>query len=157
MGTSRTLAEVGLIEYLKDNDSKVTNYKGLAAKAAESGNMAEHYALLAKGATADIFFSSVSAVTQEGDFFSADLTGTRIHGFLAAKQLVVVLGSNKIVTNEAEAEKRLYDYQLKLESARVRVAYKVPASAVINKVAIRAANPFGSRTTVVVVKKSLGF
>jgi len=157
MGTSRTLAEIGFIEYLKSQDSRIINYKGQAAKAAEAGNMGEHYALINKGLTADLYLSSVSAVSQDGDIFSADLSGTRIGGWLAAKELVVVLGSNKIVENEAEAEKRLYDYQLKLESARVRVAYKVPASAVINKIAVRAANPFGGRSTVVIVKKSLGF
>lgn len=104
-----------------------------------------------------MFLSSVSAVSQQGDIFAADLTGTRIGGWFAAKHMVVVLGTNKIVADEAEADKRLYDYQLKLESARVRVAYGVPASAVINKVAIRGSNPFGSRSTVVIVKKSLGF
>jgi hypothetical protein len=104
-----------------------------------------------------LFLSSVSAVSQEGDLFAADLGGTRIGGWLVAKELVVVLGSNKIVANEAEAEKRLYDYQLKLESARVRVAYGLPASAVINKIAMRGGNTFGPRSTVVIVKKSLGF
>jgi len=156
MATSLTLQQIGFIEYLKKRENLI-NYKGQAAAAAEKGDMALQGELLAKGLGADVFLSSVSAVTEEGDIFAADLSGTRVGGWFAAKHLVVVLGSNKIVANEAAAEKRLNDYQLKLESARVRVAYKVPASAVINKVAVRAANPFGPRTTVVIVKKSLGF
>jgi hypothetical protein len=157
MGTSQTLQEIGLIEWLKENDAKYNNLKGKAAAAAMAGNMAEHAKLLNQGFLADTYLSSVSAVSQEGDIFSADLTGTRIGGYLTAGQLIIVLGSNKIVANEAEAEKRLWDYQLKVESARVRVAYGVPASAVINKIAIRSSNPFHSRITVVIVNKSLGF
>jgi len=157
MATSRTLAEIGFIDYLKTQDSRIINYKGQAAAAAATGNMAEYGALVSKGMTADMFVSGISALTEDGEVYAADLSGTRIGGWLAAKELVIVTGSNKIVANAAEAEKRLYDYQLKLESARVRVAYKVPASAVINKIGIKAANPFGPRTTIVIVKKSLGF
>ena len=157
MATSYTLHEIGLVDYLKTRDSSINNYKGKAAAAAAAGNMGEYYALIGKGLGADVFYTSVSAVTEDGDIFAADLSGTRVGGWFAAKQLVIVLGSNKIVANDEAAEKRLYDYQLKVESARVRVAYKVPASAVINKVEIRAANPFGPRTTVVIVNKSLGF
>ena len=154
---SQTLAEIGFIEYLKSRDGNIINYKGLAAAAAAAGNMAEHQALLEKGFLADSFYSSVSAVSEEGDIFAADFSGSRVAGWFAAKRLIIVLGSNKIVANEVEADKRLYDYQYKLESARARVAYKIPGSSVNNKAAMRAANPYGPRTTIVIVKKSLGF
>lgn len=154
---SQTLQEIGFVDYLKENDARINNFKGKAAKAAADGNQAEHGALLAQGLGADYFFSSVSAVTEEGNIFAADLTGTRIGGWHAAKHLVIVLGSNKIVANDEEAEKRLTDYQYKLESARVRVAFGIPSSTIVNKVAVRAANPFGPRTTVVIINKPFGY
>ena len=154
---SATLTQIGFLDYLKTREGSLTNYKSLAAAAAAAGNMGEHYALVVKGLGADIFYSSVSAVSEEGDIFACDASGTRVGGWFAAKQLVIVLGSNKIVPNEAAAEKRLYDYQFKLESARVRVAYKIPSSAVVNKVTLKSANPFAPNSTVVIVNKSLGF
>jgi hypothetical protein len=89
-----------------------------------------------------------------------DLTGSRVGAFnYAAGNLLIVIGSNKIVPTYDDAVKRTYDYCLPIESARVRIAYKVPASAVNNFVAIRGPNPWGApgRIHVVIVKEALGF
>jgi len=155
--TSTTLEQIGFIAYLKSQDSRIINYKGRAAKAAAEGDMARHAELIKQGASADIFFSGVGAIAETGEIVAGDLSGTRISGWLAAKQLVLVSGTNKIVKDADEAKKRLSEYQLKVESARSRVVYGVPASALLNNVQINAANPFGSRTTVVLIKESLGF
>lgn len=156
-GTSTTLEQIGFIQLLKLQDQRINNLKGKAAAAAAGGDMALHADLLRQGASADIFFSSVGAIAETGEVIAGDLTGTRVNGWLAAKQVVLVAGTNKIVANAEEAKKRLHDYQLKLESARVRVAYGVPASALENEIALQGANPFGSRTTIVLINESLGF
>jgi len=156
-GTSATLEQIGWIDYLKSQDSRINNLKGKAAKAAMENNMADHAMYLAQGAQADLFVSGITAATEDGEISAADLSGTRINGWLASKQLVVVFGSNKIVSNKEEAKQRLFEYQLKLESARVRVAYGVPASVVANQISLKAANPFAPRTTVVIIKEALGF
>lgn len=157
MGHSTTLQQIGFIDHLKARDAKITNYKAKSIEAASKGDMAGQAKFIAQGNIADVYLSSVSAVSEEGDFFCADLTGTRFGGWLTAGKLVVVTGSNKIVKDEAEAEHRLVHYQLALESARVRVAYGVPASQISNKIAVRAANPWNPRVTVVIIEKSLGF
>ena len=62
-----------------------------------------------------------------------DLTGTRTGAFIyTANKVVVVISANKITPTYEDAVKRLYDYSLPLECARVRVAYGVPASQVSN-------------------------
>jgi hypothetical protein len=157
MGHSTTLLQIGFVDSLKKRDAKINNLKSKSIEAMGKGDMAASGAFTKQGFVADTYLSSVSAVTQEGDFFGADLTGTRVGGWITAGKLVVVTGSNKIVADEKEAEDRLFNYQLKLESARVRVAYKVPASAVVNKVAIKSTNPWGPRTHVVIIEKVLGF
>jgi hypothetical protein len=48
MGGSATLAEIGFIDYLKTQDSRIINLKGQAAAAAAAGKMQEHNALLSK-------------------------------------------------------------------------------------------------------------
>jgi len=156
-GGSTTLTQIGFSEFLRAQGDRIDNIKGKAAAAAEKGNMPEHYALLAKGLTADLFFSSVTAVAESGEILGVDLTGTRVGGWITSKQLVLVVSTNKIVADLAETEKRL-EYQLKLESARVRVAYKVPASAAQNRLVIAGGNPFNpGRIHVILIEKTLGF
>lgn len=72
---------------------------------------------------------------------------------------MVVVGSNKIVADMNAARERQEKYCLALESARVRVAYKIPASAINNTVEINGPNPMGpsGRFIVVIVNESLGF
>lgn len=155
-GGSTTLNEIGWGEALMKRGDKINNLKGKSIAAAQKKDMALQQKYLMDGSLADLFVSSVSAVTEEGDLFAADLTGTRINGWYSAKHLLLVAGTNKIVPNEKEADARLH-YQYLLESARVRVAFKVPSSAIANKAAIKMANPFGARTTVLLIRKSLGF
>ena len=156
-GTSTTLEQIGWIDYLKANDERIVNYKARAVKAMAAGDNAEYANLMQQGATSDLFVSSVGAVAETGEIIGGDLTGTRMSGWLASKHLVVVAGTNKIVRDLTEAKQRLHEYQLKLESARVRVAYKVPASAVNNEIVLNGANPMQPHTTVILIKESLGF
>jgi len=155
-GGSTTATELDVASLLKRR-ADVKNLKGLAIEAAAKGDSAKQQRLLREGACADVFLSSVSALTEDGEFFAADLSGTRIHGWLASGRLVLVAGTNKIVRDATAADLRLFEYQWKLESARARYAFGVPGSAVVNKIAVRQANPMGPRTSVVLVKKSLGF
>lgn len=156
MGHSTTLAQIGFVDYVKTQDARITNYKGKAVEAQSKGDMAGYGENIAKGNLADFYFSSVSAVTKEGDIVGVDLTGTRIGGWLTAKQLVLVLGSNKIVADKAEAVKRIA-YQFDLESARCRVAYGVPGSGICNESWVHSSNPYGSRVHVVIIEESLGY
>jgi L-lactate utilization protein LutB len=154
---SRTLIEIGLTEYLKTQQH---GWKNLHEEILAEKDQAKAAALRRQSMTADYFLSSVTAVTEEGDITVCDLTGSRVGAFnYAAGNLVIVIGSNKIVPTYDDAVKRTYDYCLPIESARVRIAYKVPASAVNNFVAVRGPNPWGApgRVHVVIVKEALGF
>lgn len=71
----------------------------------------------------------------------------------------MVVGANKVVKDIEAARKRQQEYCLALESARVRVAYGIPASSINNTIEINGANPFAApgRFIVVIVEESLGF
>ncbi len=73
-----------------------------------------------QGLSADVFITSVSALTKEGELYAVDLTGSRTGGFLSSKNLIVVTGSNKIVADHAHAVQRTREFCLVVESARVR-------------------------------------
>ena len=135
-------------------------WKNLHEEILAEKDQAKAAVLRRESMTADYFLSSVTAVTEEGDITVCDLTGSRVGAFnYAAGNLLIVIGSNKIVPTYDDAVKRTYDYCLPIESARVRIAYKVPASSINNFVAIRGPNPWGApgRIHVVIVKESLGF
>lgn len=77
------------------------------------------------GASADFFISSAAAITEDGHIHGVDASGTRLCGWVGgARELVIVAGTNKLVKDDAEAQERIERFQLKLESARCRVAYK---------------------------------
>lgn len=106
-----------------------------------------------------MFFTSVTAISQEGELAAVDLTGTRVGGFLAAKELVVVAGTQKIVPDHAAVLQRTNEYCLAVESARVRDAYKIPGSQIVNSVSMKGKSPFSPapRLTVILIKHAYGY
>jgi len=154
---STTLSEIGFIEYLKDGAQPWRNLHGeiLAEK-----DMTKQHDLRRRYNVCDYFISSVTAVCETGEFTVCDLSGTRTGPFAhSAGKIIVVIGAQKIVKDYNEAVERTEKYCLPLESARARIAYKVPGSAINNFVAIRSGNPYGApgRFHIVIVKESLGF
>ena len=157
LGGSTTLSQVGFTEHLKTRGDAVVNLKAKAIAAQARGDMPAYAEHVRQAATADWFFSSVYAVTEDGCLLACDYGGGRTNGWLAAKRLVVVAGTNKIARDEAAAEARLLEYQLPLESARLRSTTPFPFSQVVNKVQLRADHPIVPRVTVVLINKALGF
>jgi len=157
-GGSTTLSQVGVTDAFKAR-TDLTNLKELALAEKDQAKAASYRA---QAAVADYFISSVDAVSATADLLACDLTGTRTGGFLGAKHLIVVAGTNKIVPDEAAALKRQKEYSIPMESARVRIAYAamgVQASAGNFVVKISGNNPWGvkNRVEVVLIKGSYGF
>jgi len=158
-GGSTTLSEIGFTDYLKNARLGVRNFKGDAMAAMGRGEMPAMFALLHEGLNADVFFTSCSAVTENGEIVFGDGTGTRVAAN-TAKSLIFVVGSNKIVPTWADAEARLFDYQAPLEGARMRVAYNNPQmeGSVVHFGAIRQGEFFTpGRVHVVLIKGALGY
>ena len=111
------------------------------------------------GSTVDYYLTSVAAITETGHIAHGDLSGSKVGGVaFGAGNVIVVAGSNKIVRDELEAWKRTETFALPLESARVRIAYGLPASNVTHYEVIRKANPFNpSRVQIVIVNEALGY
>jgi len=132
----------------------------MIAEAMGKNDWATVGALKPAAATSDVFITSACGVSESGDLVFADLTGNRVAGVAASKHVIVVVGANKIVPTADDAIKRLHNFALPAESARVRVAYKVPASSVNNELIIRGGNPFDQpgRIHLIIIKgKSYGF
>jgi len=163
-GASTTLIELGWQNYLKDHpEAFARNFKGEAAAALGKGDWATAGGLNKLGLNADLFFSSADAVSQNGDILVVDATGTRTGGFAhTAGEVIVVVGSNKLVPDLASGRQRIEEWSLQLESARARIAYAamgVKGSQIGSAVEIRHGNPYAApgRIHVVIVEEVLGF
>jgi len=163
-GGSTTLAEVGWIKWLKDNPKVfLQNTKQQAVDATVNRDWAGAARFNKEGLSADIFFTSVCAITRKGEILACDLTGTRTGALPhAAKNVVIVVGANKLVPTLLDAERRMTEYCLPMESARCRIVFAsagVKGSAINNTVLINTASPFAppKRIHVVIVNERLGF
>jgi len=157
-GYATTFNEIGLNDYFKTR-ADLHNFREIALAAEQKGDYPAAFAARAQGCSADYFLTSANAVSESGDMVFADLTGTRVPGVLSGKNVIIVIGSNKIVPTYAEALARLENYVLPMESARVRVVFKVPASAANNIVSVKGPNPFGApgRIHLIIIKGAYGF
>jgi hypothetical protein len=128
-GGSVTLDEIGFIDAVKKR-TDLKNYRALAMEAMAKGDMAASGALRMEGVfKADVFFSSISALTESGDIVTADASGTRSIALVGgAKRVVVVVSANKIVPTLADAMDRLEQYIVPLEGAHMRGVYKIPGT-----------------------------
>lgn len=153
-GSSTTLKEIGLVEYLKSKDLPWDN---LHAKALAQKDQAEQMEHMRLATTADYFLGSVNAIAESGELLAADASGSRVGAYpFAAKHVLLVAGVNKIVASTQEGIQRIKEYVLPLESERVKKEMGMPGS-MIGKLLIVEHEMFPNRTILVLVKQKLGF
>ncbi|KAG0001810.1 hypothetical protein BGZ65_003162 [Modicella reniformis] len=153
---STTLEEIGFITHIK-GETEWDNVHAKIISEKDHGKQAELRRTL--GSTVDYYLTSVAAITEDGHIAHGDLSGSKVGGVaFGAGKVVVVAGSNKIVRDEQEAWKRQEEHALPLESARVRIAYGLPASSITHYEVIRRASPFnGDRIQIIIVNEALGY
>ncbi|KAG0302246.1 hypothetical protein BGZ98_007661 [Dissophora globulifera] len=153
---STTLEEIGFITYIK-GQTPWTNVHGQILAEKDPAKQAELRRTV--GSTVDYYLTSVASITETGHLTHGDLSGSKVGGVaFGSANVIVVAGSNKIVKDEQESWKRQTEHALPLESARVRIAYGLPASAITHYEVIRKANPFNAnRIQVIIVNEALGY
>ncbi|KAN0022891.1 hypothetical protein ACTFIV_001925 [Dictyostelium citrinum] len=154
---SVTLDEIGFKSYYFSDKHKWDNLHKKIFAETDSGKQI----ILRKHALAcDYFLSSVGAISKQGDLFVADASGTRVGGFTAANNLIVVAGVNKIVESESDGIKRSTLFCYQCESVRARKAYPGVAGSIVQNFAqIKFGNAMGPKrnTTIILIKKILGY
>lgn len=154
-GSSRTLEEVGFIEYLKAGAHGWDNVHARILSETDS----EKQALLRKQSVlSDYYLGSVHAVTEEGELLIASNTGSQLpHLVFTSQNLILVVGTQKIVPTLAEGMKRLEEYVVPLEDARMMGAYN--AHTQLSKLVILKKEPafLGRTITVLFVGETLGY
>ena len=107
------------------------------------------------GSAPDYVVGSVHAVTEEGALLIASFSGSQLGPYASgAGQVILVVGTQKIVPDLETGLRRIREYSYPLEDARAREAYGMGSA--INKTLIIEGD-FPGRISVVLVKEQLGF
>ena len=104
----------------------------------------------------DVMLGSVHAVTETGSLVAASAGGSQLGPYAAgAGRVILVVGTQKIVSDLDEALRRIDEYALPLEEARAQAAYGKHTG--VNKILIINRELLPGRITVVFVDEVLGF
>lgn len=101
-GGSMTLAESGIIDMLTSEfgNAYLDRSAGKDREAVEE--------IMRKAFVSDTFLSSTNALTEDGELYNVDGNGNRVSAMIfGPKQVVIVVGVNKIVKDIAEAKERV--------------------------------------------------
>jgi hypothetical protein len=104
----------------------------------------------------DVMLGSVHAVTEAGSLVAASMGGSQLGPYVSgAGRVILVVGTQKIVSDLEEGLRRLDEYAFPLEDARAQAAYGVHSG--VNKVLIINREITPGRISVVLVDEVLGF
>ena len=107
-------------------------------------------------AAPDAMLGSVHAVTESGALLAASMSGSQLGPYASgAGRVILVVGTQKIVSDLEEGLRRINDYSFPLEDARAQAAYGIRSG--VNKVLIINREIVPERFTVVLVDEVLGF
>ena len=107
-------------------------------------------------AAPDVMLGSVHAVTETGSLLAASMGGSQLGPYVSgAGRVILVVGTQKIVSDVEEGLRRINEYAFPLEDARAQAAYGIHSA--VNKVLIINREIVPGRITVVLVDEVLGF
>jgi YkgG family uncharacterized protein len=107
-------------------------------------------------AAPDVMLGSVHAVTESGALLAASMSGSQLGPYASgAGRVILVVGTQKIVSDLEEGLRRINEYSFPLEDARAQAAYGIRSA--VNKVLIINREIVPDRFTVVLVDEVLGF
>jgi hypothetical protein len=107
-------------------------------------------------AAPDVMLGSVHAVTETGSLLAASMGGSQLGPYVSgAGRVILVVGTQKIVSDLEEGLRRINEYAFPLEDARAQAAYGIHSA--VNKVLIINHEIVPGRITIVLVDEVLGF
>ncbi len=114
IGDSMTLFETGVVDFLREGPYRFLD------KYASGITREEKQALYRANFSADTFITGTNAVTEAGELFNIDGNGSRVAPMLyGPRQVIVVVGRNKLVRDMAAAEQRVRQYAAPIDAKRL--------------------------------------
>lgn len=152
--TSVTLDIIGMPQEINESGK----YNSVRNKLNSMDRSTQSLEMLKLGAAPEWAIGSVHAVTEDGHIIIASQTGSQLSAYAGGAQHIIwVVGIQKIVRDDTEALKRIYEYVLPLESERANKAYNITTGSSVNKLLIVNKEIKPNRITVIFVGEKLGF
>jgi hypothetical protein len=151
-GASQSLEASGIIAEIEGS----SRYEALRPRIWSLDRETQAEEIRRLSAAPDVMLGSVHAVTEAGALLTASMSGSQLGPYASgAGQVILVVGTQKIVSDLDEGLSRINDYSLPLEDARAQEAYGIRSA--VNKVLVINREIVPGRLTVVLVDEALGF
>ncbi len=151
-GASETLHLSGIEEDI-NNSGRYDAIRTRGLKMDRATQMDEIRKLLA---SPDVIVASVAAVTETGSLVIASASGSQLTGCAGGSaQAIFIVGAQKVVPDLSTALRRVEEHCLPLENDRAMKAYGQPSA--LNRVLILNAEPHPGRSTVLLLRETIGF
>jgi hypothetical protein len=151
-GASQSLEVSGII----DSVEKSGRYEHLRPRIGGMDRNTQADEIRRLSAAPDVMLGSVHAVTEAGALIAASMSGSQLGPYASgAGRVILVVGTQKIVSDLEEGLRRVNEYAFPLEDARAQAAYGIHSA--VNKVLIINREITPGRITVVLVDEVLGF
>ncbi|HLD60657.1 MAG TPA: lactate utilization protein [Patescibacteria group bacterium] len=154
-GSSRTLEEIGLVDYLKSGNHQWDNLHAAVVAETDPGKQAE---LRQKALFSDYYLGSLHALSENGEIVIASASGSQLpHLAFTSKNIILVVGAQKITATLEAGIRRVREYVFPLEDARMKSTGA--SGSVISKILIIEHEPafMGRSFKVILVNEKLGF
>jgi acetolactate synthase regulatory subunit len=148
---SETMAKLGLSAEIDESG----RYDSIRSKLKKLDRQTQHREMRKLGAAPDYMLGSAHAITDDGVILVASGSGSQLgaHAY-AAGNVILAVGHQKIVHDLPEGLRRIREYSLPLEDARMKALGR-PGSALMKTLIIEG-DP-GGRITVVLIPETIGF
>jgi hypothetical protein len=151
-GASQTIDVLGITHEIE----KSNRYAPLRPRIWSMNRDTEAGEIRRLGAAPDVMLGSVHAVTETGSLVAASMSGSQLGPYVSgAGRVILVVGTQKIVTDLEEGLLRINEYAWRLEDARAQAAYGIRSA--VNKIVVINREITPGRITVVLVDEVLGF
>jgi hypothetical protein len=151
-GASQTLEVTGITEELE----KSSRFTALRPRIYSMDRQTQADEIRRLTSSPDVMLGSVHAVTETGSLITASMGGSQLGPYVSgAGRVILVVGTQKIVSDLEDGLRRIDDYAFPLEDARAQAAYGIHSG--VNKILIINREITPGRITVVFVDEVLGF
>lgn len=154
-GSSLTLEMIGYVDYLK---SGAHGWDNLREKIFSEKDRAKQSLLRKQATVSDYYLGSVHAVAETGEFVIASNTGSQLPSVVFnSSNLILVVGTQKIVSDLGAALKRLREYVVPLEDKHMKDLYGVGTTPSKILIFDRESKSSTRKINVIFVKEKLGY
>ncbi len=154
-GASRTLEQIGFIDFLKSNRHKWNNLHEAIVKEQDREKQAR---LRQQAVLSDYYLGSVHALTETGELVIASKSGSQLpHIVYTSPNVIFVASTKKIVPTLSDAIDRLKNYVVPLEDKHMQALYG--SGTALNKLVIfkGESDTSGRKIRLILVNEDLGF